>query len=141
VQNLSNSELFKFHVDLVIDALKLQNKPLVKNVEELITNLLSYEYTNDIVMAALFELAETDPEIFRWTLHNFHDLNFPTEIIEQIVMFAINKLINKGLIFGRDFSVAANGRIFINQADKYALLDGISGNDALFLEEISQVIG
>ncbi len=141
MQNLSNSELFKFHVDLIIDALKLQNKPLVKNVEELITNLLSYEYTNDIVMAALFELAETDPEIFRWTLHNFHDLNFPAEVIEQIVMFAINKLINKGLILGRDFSVAANGTIFINQADKYALLDGISGNDALFLEEISQVIG
>ena len=139
MHNTNDVERFNFHIELVIDALKRQEKTLVALVEEFLTTLFGSEYTTDILTAAMFHLAESDPYTCRWSLQNFYDLNLHSGITEGIVMFAVKKLIAKGFIFGQDFSVTASG-IFINKYAKAALKESTSASDWLFLEEILQLI-
>ena len=140
MHNTNDLERFNFHIELVIDALKRQEKTLITLVEEFLTTLFGSEYTADILTAAMFQLAETDPYTCRWSLQNFYDLKLHSDITEGVIMFAVNKLIAKGFIFGQDFSVTATGGIFINKYAKAALIEHTSASDWLFLERIMQLV-
>lgn len=135
-----NLEPFKFDIDLIIDALKLHDKALLESFEVLFTTLFGFKYTTDILTAALFQLAETDPENCRWALRNFYDLTLHSDVTEGVRRFAIQKLIAKGLILGQDFSVTLSGGILINKNALAALLEVTSASEHLFIEEISQVL-
>lgn len=135
-----NLEPFKFDIDLIIDALKLHDKALLESFEVLFTTLLGSRYTRDILTAAVFQIAETDPETCRWALRNFYDLKLHGDITEGVRRFAIQKLIGKGFIFGQDFSVTLNGGILINKNARAALIEVTSASEHLFIEEISQML-
>jgi len=152
--NLNDSEQFDFHlelaqrsrrsyhrrsVELVINALKLQDKARMRSFKDLLTTLLGYEYTTDILTAAVFQLAETDFDTCRWALRNFYDLKLHLHITEGIVMFAAQTLIDKGFVLGQDFSATPDSGILIKKNAKSALMKEISALDCLFLEEISQI--
>lgn len=139
MQNTNDSERFKFHIELVIDAFKLQDKAMLESFKDFFTTLFCPEYTTDILTAAVFQLAETDPENCRWALHNFYDLKLNRDIIEGFVRFATQKLISKGFILGQDFSATKNGGIVIKKNAKAALIEATSASDHIFIEEISQV--
>lgn len=139
MQNPNDSERFKFHIELIIDALKLQNKAKVEYFKSFLTTLFCPEYTTDILTAAVFQLAETDPENCRWALRNFYELKLNRDIIEGVVRFATQKLISKGFILGQDFSAIPNGGIVITKNAKAALIEATSASEHLFIEEISQV--
>jgi len=140
VYNPNDLEPFNFDVELVIDALKSQDKALLKSFECCFTTLFGSKYTKDILTAAVFQLAETDLDTCRWTLRNFYNLKLQHGVIEGVVMFAAQKLIGKGFILGQDFSLSHSGEIFINKNAKAALMTGTSEVDHIFLEEISQVL-
>ena len=123
----------------MVDTLKLQNKAIQKSVEELLTALIGFEYTSDILMAAVLQLSETDADTCRWTLRNLHDIQH-LDVIEELTKFAVKKLIHQGLILGRDFSITTNSRIILNKNAMDTLVAGTSTADFLLLVEISQVV-
>lgn len=131
---------FNFHTELVIDALKNQNKAFLVVFEDFITTLLGSEYTTEIITAAVFILAEVDLDTCCWTLRNFYDLNMHRDIAQGIVMLAVKKLASKGFILGQDFSVTANGGIFIKEYAMAALIEATSASDWIFFAEILQVV-
>lgn len=138
--NLNDSERFKFHSELVIDALKLQDQARMASFKDLLTTLLGSEYTMDILTAAVFQLAEIDLDTCRWALHNFYDLELCLGITEGLTLFAAQKLIEKGFILGQDFSATPTGGIVLKKKAKVALMEEISALDCLFLEKVSQVV-
>lgn len=140
MHNTNDLERFNFHIELVIDALKRQSKALVALVEDFLTTLFGSEYTTDILTAAMFQLAETDPYTCRWALRNFYDLKLHRDITEGVVMFAAKKIIGLGFLLGQDFSVTSNGGILIKKYASAALREGTSASDWLFLEEILQLV-
>ena len=140
VPNTNDLEPLTFDVELIIDALKSQDKALLKSFEYFFTTLFSPKYTKDILTAAVFQLAETDVDTCRWVLHSFYDLKLHYDITEGIVMFAAQKLIDKGFILGQDFSVTQTGEIVLNKNANAALMAGTSASDHIFFEEISQVL-
>jgi hypothetical protein len=91
-------------------------------------------------MAALLQLSETDADTCRWTLRNFHNTPIHLDITGEIAIFAVKKLIGKGLILGQHFSTTLNNRIIINKNARNALTEGTSDAEYLLLEEISQVV-
>lgn len=111
----------------------------MRSFKDLLTTLLGYEYTTDILTAAVFQLAETDFDTCRWALRNFYDLKLHLHITEGIVMFAAQTLIDKGFVLGQDFSATPDSGILIKKNAKSALMKEISALDCLFLEEISQI--
>lgn len=139
VQNTNDSERFNFHIELIIDAFKLQNKAMVESFKDFLTTVFDPEYTTDILTAAVFQLAETDPENCRWALRNLYDLKLHHDIKEGVVRFATQKLISKGFIPGQDFSATQNGEIVINKNALATLMKVTSASDHLFIEQISQV--
>ncbi|MBD0301461.1 MAG: hypothetical protein ICV85_04550 [Tolypothrix sp. T3-bin4] len=139
MQNINDLETFNIQIELMADTLKLQNKAILKSVEELLTALVGFEYTSDILMAAVLQLSETDADTCSWTLRNLHDIQH-LDVIEELTKFTVKKLINQGLILGRDFSITANSRIILNRNAMDTLVAGTSTADSLLLEEISQVV-
>ena len=140
MHNTNDLEGSNFHIELLIYALKYQDKAIVEIFEDFLTTLFEPEYTTDILTAAVFKLAETDPYSCRWALRNFYDLKLHSDIKEGAIMFATQKIIGLGFILGQDFSVTANGGIIINKYAKAALREGTSASDWLFLEEILQLV-
>lgn len=136
--NISYLEPFNFDVDLVIDAFKNQNKALLESFECFFTSLCGSNYTKDILTSAVFQLAETDIDSCRWALRNFYDLKLHDDVKEGVVMFAAQKLIDKGFVFGQDFSITHTGEIFINKNAKDTLMADTSAADHIFIEEVSQ---
>lgn len=139
MQDINDLESFNIQMELMVDTLKLQNKAILKSVEELLTALIGFEYTSDILMAAVLQLSETDADTCRWTLRNLQDIQH-LDVIEELTEFAVKKLIGRDFILGRDFSITLNSRIILNRNAMDALIAGISIADSLLLEEISQVV-
>ncbi|OUL32877.1 hypothetical protein BV372_18100 [Nostoc sp. T09] len=136
---MNNVKFFNLLLELMVHILKLQNKAILKSVEELLTDLIGFEYTSDILMAAVLQLSETDADTCRWALRNLHDIQH-LDVIEELTEFTVKKLIARGLMFGRDFSITSNSRLILNRNAMDALMAGTSTADSLLLEEISQVV-
>lgn len=139
MQVINDLERFNHQTELMVHTLKLQNEAILKSVEELLAALIGFEYTSDILMAAVLQLSETDTDTCRWTLRNLHALQH-LDVIEELSMFAVKKLIAQGFIFGRDFSITPNSKIILNKNAMDALMAGTSTADFVLLEEISQVV-
>lgn len=137
--NSNDMEPFNFDVELVIDALKNHDKALLKSFEYFFTTLCGSNYTKDILTSAVFQLADTDLDTCRWALHNFYDLKLHDDVKEGVVMFAAQKLLDKGFIFGQDFSITHTGDIFINQNAEATLMTCTSASEHIFFEKIWQV--
>lgn len=135
----SELEAVNFYFELIITTWKFKSEAVVKSVEDYLVALLGSEYTTDILTAAVFQLAETDPDTCRWALRTDSTLNFRQEITEGVVRFAVKKLIDKGFILCQDFSLTSTGGIVITKNAQVALLEGSCTSDRIFLEEISQV--
>ncbi len=136
---INDLERFNHQTELMVYILKFQNKAILKSVEELLAALIGFEYTSDILMAAVLQLSETDADTCRWTLRNLHALQH-LDVIEELSMFAVKKLIAQGFIFGRDFSITPNSKIILNKNAMDDLMAGTSTADSVLLEEISQVV-
>jgi hypothetical protein len=139
VQDINDVKFFNLLLELMVHILKLQNKAILKSVEELLTNLIGFQYTSNILMAAVLQLSETDADTCRWTLRNLHDIQH-LDVIEELTKFAVKKLIARGLMFGRDFSITSNSRLILNRNAMDALIARTSTTDSLLLKEISQVV-
>lgn len=139
MQNITALERFNVEIELLVHALKLQDKAIFKSVEEFLAELIGFELISDILMAALLHLSETDAETCRWTLRHLHELQH-LDVTEELAMFAVRELIAKGLIFGRDFSMTSNSRIILSRNAMDVLTEGTSTADFLLLEEILQVV-
>ncbi|NET58499.1 MAG: hypothetical protein F6K47_20795 [Symploca sp. SIO2E6] len=139
MDNINSTEKFNLSITLIIGALKLQDKVLVKSCEKTLSDLLGSEYTSDIMTAVVFQLAQTDPDTFNWTWQNFYGLDACRNLIKGIVMFAVKKLINQGYILGQDFSINPTGTIWLCPKVKAALLEKSSATDRIFLEKILQI--
>ena len=130
------SESFNFSIELVAETLKLQKQPAVESLTTALTAILGSESTSEILTAALFQLAETDPDTCRWTLRTFSTLSFYLDLKEGILMFATRKLMSKGFFFGKHFSFTATGGIVMTKKAQAALIAVTTASDWLFLEEI-----
>jgi hypothetical protein len=133
---MNNLELFHFHLERVIYALKFQDKQLVEYWIEHLHLSLDYQYTDSLLTAAVFELSATDTDTCRWVLDNFSDCPPYTDLFESVTRFAIGKLIQKGFILGQDFSFTSEGKILLNENTKTTLMTDTSASDSLLLEKV-----
>jgi len=139
VLDQNDAEWFNLSLELIIEALKLQKQSVVESIAVSLTTLLGSKSTADILTAAVFQLAETDPVICRWSWQTFSHLNFHLGLREEIQMFVTKKLISKGFLLGQHFSLTSTGGIVTSKNAQTALREGTTAADWLFLEEILQV--
>jgi hypothetical protein len=125
-------------VELAIDVLKVQSKALVNSLKDYLTVLPSPQCIEEVLAAAIHQLAETDPDACRWMLRNPDYLEPELDLVELAMNLALSKLQNQGFVLEQDFKFEPNGRLQINQKAKAQLMVGNSACDRLLLEEILQ---
>lgn len=131
----------RLDIDIEETTCTLEIKALIKFFRELITSLQASEQTADVLTKAMHQLAETDLETCRWVLDNFYDLEAYLGLIEKIVKFATQILIEKSFVPGQDFSANPAGGILITRKASAVLMEEVAAFERLLLEDILQVLG
>lgn len=133
-------DIFKTQsVELAIDVLKTQSKPLVNSLKDYLTFLPRPQCVEEVLTAALHQLAETDPDACRWILRNPDYLKPELELVDLTIKLALTKLQDQGFLVGQDFNFEPNGRLHVSEKAKVGLMVGNSACDRLLLEEILHV--
>jgi hypothetical protein len=65
-----NPEDFQIHVELISQALTLQNPGIVEQLSYTLIRLLSVKYTEDVLEESAHQLAEDDPEVYQWAIQH-----------------------------------------------------------------------
>lgn len=115
--------------------LKTQDPQVINSFKQEASYRLSPEHLNDILIAALYELAETEPEIFVWALHNY-DAEFYIEVRRRIAVAAARQLIRQGLVPGTDFSGIPTAGLIVRPEAKAILQQNTSTFTSFMLREI-----
>lgn len=138
--NLSYTEEFNLSVTLLVDIFQLRNKAIAESYRKTFTGLFSPEYTTDMILAAIFRLATTDPDTCQWILRNLSTLDACISLVEGTRNFVIQKLIGLDYVLGKHFSISYNGKVLISQDVESALLANVLATDKVFVVEALQVI-
>lgn len=118
----------------------VKTKVLMELLKELVKTMHASEQTANTLTNVMYQLAETDPDTCNWVLDNFYDLEDYLNLIEKILNFSTQKLIDKGFIPGKDFSANPGGGIIIKRKAMVGLMEEAAAFDRLLLEDILQVL-
>lgn len=128
-------ELFNYYLERLSYILNFQDRKLVEYWIEQLYSQLEYQYIESLFIAAIFELSITDTKTFHWTLDNLSDWKPCIKLLEDVMRFAVEKLMKKGFILGQDFSINS-GKILLTESVKAVLMINTSQSDCLLLEKI-----
>lgn len=127
------------HVELAVDVFKTQNPTLVFSLKDFLTVLPNPKCVEEVLTAALYQLAEVDPLACRWILRNSDYLEPELDLLEIARKLALTKLQQQGFVLGEDFKFEPNSQLQVNETAKARLMVENSVCDRLLLEEILQV--
>jgi hypothetical protein len=130
---------FNTAVSLLINVLKLQDKDLIKISEQTLSHLVGNEETTHMLNAAMFQLAETDPETCYWTWHNFPKLQTCMDLKEHVCMFVAQKLIKKGFVLGKHFSTTVDGEILVSRETRVSLMLDCLPSEWKFIKSVLKI--
>ncbi|NEP01478.1 MAG: hypothetical protein F6K58_23040 [Symploca sp. SIO2E9] len=133
---MSQSEAYESYIELAVDVFKAQDQESIKFLKDFLTVLPNPTYIEQVLIAGIERLAETEPEVCRWLLHNYSFLMPEVDLVDLAIDWAITKLESQGFVLDQDFRVEANGQLYICEQAKAILLLGNSVKDRLFIEEI-----
>lgn len=127
------------HVELAIDVFKAKTPALVKSLKDFLTVLPNPKCVEQVLVQAIYQLADTKSDACRWLLRHPHYLKPELDLVELAMKFALTKLQNHGFILGQDFRFELSGQLHISEKAKAELMVGNSTAERLLLEEILQV--
>jgi hypothetical protein len=131
---------FNASVTSIVNILKFQNKELFRVCEKVLIKLIGHEETMHVFNAAMFQLAQISPECCNWAWQNFPEYEIGLELKDEIIMSAVQKLMQKGFLLGKDFSTTFDGGILITQEAKIALMVSCQPFEWSFIKEVMQVV-
>ena len=68
--NMPLSNLHEVLVEIAVDVFKTQNLALLSSLKDFLTVLSSSKSIEQVLAAASYQLAENDPQAFRWLLRH-----------------------------------------------------------------------
>lgn len=136
------------HVGLAVDVFRTQTPSLVLSLKDFLTVLPNPQCIEAVLTEAIYQLAETDFDAFRWLMRNSSYLEPEVDLNEVAMNLALAKLENQGFVLGQDFRIEPDSRLYVNEEAKARLmLENLAGDsevrkrsaDRFLLEEILQV--
>lgn len=139
IVNMCLSHHTDTHIELAISVFKTKNIALLVSLKDFLTVLPSPKCVEEVLITAIYQLAETDSNACRWLLRNAYYLEPEVDLTELTMNVALKKLQHEGFVLGQDFSVELNSRLHISAEAKIRLMIENSECDRLLLEELLQV--
>jgi hypothetical protein len=127
------------HLELAIDVLKSQNPALVISLKDFLTVLPNPKCVEEVLIAAIYQLAEVAPDACRWILRNSSYLEPELDLVELTRSLALKRLQDEGFELGKDFRVESDSRLHMAAEAKTRLMIEDSIGDRLLLEELLHV--
>jgi hypothetical protein len=127
------------HLELAVDVFKSQNPALIISLKNFLTVLPNPQCVEDVLTAAIYVLAKTEPEACRWILRNSYYLNPEVDLVEFTNNLALKKLQNLGFVLNQDFKLEPHSHLQVTEKAKAGLMEDNSDGDRLLLEEILQI--
>lgn len=116
-----------------------RNRTLAVSCHAMLEAELGGAEAADIRKAAIFHLADLDPDLCLWAMQHCLDPEECLDLIEDVVERAVCMLIDWGCRPGKDFSALATGEIWTREDIKVKLMEDDAIPGRLFLNEIFQV--
>ncbi|OLP16294.1 hypothetical protein BST81_22090 [Leptolyngbya sp. 'hensonii'] len=132
--NSVSSTDFKLHTELMVDALKTQDRNIILLFQQPFTALMGAKYVADLFTAAMHQLARTDAETCAWVLKNCYEPKLYLKMRKQTLVSAIRVLRQDGFVRGQDFQVVVSEQMWLNQDAREKLMRSISALDRVLLE-------
>lgn len=133
------AQAYDIHLELAIDVFRSQNPALIISLKNFLTVLPNAKCVEDVLTAAIYKLAKTEPDTCRWVLRNSFYLKPEVDLVEVASKLAMTKLQKQGFILNQDFTFEPNSRLQVSDKAKAGLLVENSAGDRLILEEILQI--
>ena len=93
--NICVSSLHKTLIEIAVDVFKSQNLALVRSLKDFLTVLSSPNSIEEVLAAAIYQLAETEPEACRWLLNHASCLEPELDLAELAMKLARTSLQNQ----------------------------------------------
>lgn len=133
------AKTYDIHLELALDVFKSQNPALIISLKNFLTVLPNPQCVEDVLTAAIYTLAKTEPEACRWILRNSYYLKPEVDLVEFTSNLALTKLQHQGFVVNQDFKFESNSHLQVTEKAKAGLMDNNSDGERLLLEEILQV--
>ena len=130
---------FQAHLSLAVSAMAARDRRLLLSCYQMLREQLGIAEANDVRKAAIFHLADSDPDLCLWAMQHCLDPNECLDLIEDVVGRAACWLVENGYYPGKDFSALATGEIWTREEIKVRLMEDDTLPGRLFLNEIFQV--
>lgn len=127
------------HIDIAVDVFKSQNPALMFSLKDFLTVLPNPKSVEEVLTAALYQLAEIDSDACRWMFRNSCYLEPELDLVEVAMKFALTKLEKQGFVLNKDFTFEPKGRLCLSETAKARLMVENSLCDRLLIEEVLQV--
>ncbi|GAB4227199.1 MAG: hypothetical protein Kow00121_55820 [Elainellaceae cyanobacterium] len=121
---------------VAVEVFKTRHLAAIQSLKKFLTALPSPRYIKDVLLQAVYQLAEQDPETCRWVLHHWQHLEPELNLMRIAQNIATEQLQNQGLIFTQDFNFAADGKLEASESARAVLLKTASIGDRLLIEEM-----
>lgn len=126
---------FEIYLKWAVSILQTQDPQVIQSFKEEANLRLDNNSLNNILVAALHHLADTDLEAFRWALHNY-DSEFYTELRRRTATAAARQLIRQGYTPGKDFSSIPVGGLLVTPQAKEMLCRHLTPFSEHLLREV-----
>lgn len=120
---------------VTVDVFKTRNLKAIRSLKKFLAALPSPSYIKDVLLQAIYELAEQEPDTARWVLHHYEHLE-PELDLMTVAQSIVEKQLKSQGEFSQDFNFTADGNLEASEPVKTALLESVSGGDRLLIEEI-----
>jgi hypothetical protein len=90
-------------------------------------------------MLRIFDFNDDDLGQFGWTPDAIAALIVDPELRERVTMLAIQILLCKRFVLGKDFSMTGEGKILLTPCAEATLLENVPGLEQILMHQILQV--
>lgn len=127
------------YIELAIDVFKTRDRASIKFLKDFLNVLPSPGAVEEVLVAAIYQLAESDSDACCWILCNRDYLMPELDLLAFATNLALSQLKNRGFIPERDFRVEANGQLYVREKTKTQLLMDNPIGEQLLLEEFLKI--
>ena len=133
-ENLGDVE--QSYVELAVDILRVQCHESIQSLKDFLTVLPNPRSIEDVLIRAIYQLAEIDDEACSWILRHSDYLMPELDVKNYALKWVCFTLQAQGFVLNQDFQFQSPQHLQLTEYAQLALCQNLSRGDRLILEEI-----
>ncbi|MFM6196177.1 MAG: hypothetical protein ACKPEN_16675 [Planktothrix sp.] len=124
------------YIALAVDILRVQDRESIQALKDFLTVLPNPRFIENVLIVAIYQLAEIDSEACRWILRHSSYLMPELDVKSYALQWVYLKLRTQGLKFNQDFQFGETPALQLTEQAQLALSHNLCMGDRLILQEI-----